>query len=72
MEKFWLIVIILFLINLFLFWRITARHRKKEYGQKMWKLWGARTFYWEGAIYISTWTTILILFILKWANILTF
>ncbi|MCJ7756685.1 MAG: hypothetical protein MUP24_00955 [Gillisia sp.] len=74
MEKIWVIVIAisLFLINTFLFWRITAGHRKKEYGKKMWKLWGARTFYWQGAIYVSTGVTILIMFLLKWANVLTF
>ena len=74
MDKIWIILIAisLFLISIFVFWLITAGHRKKEYGKKVWKLWGARTFYWEGAIYVSTGVTILILFILKWANILTF
>ncbi|MDO7170596.1 hypothetical protein [Mariniflexile sp. AS56] len=74
MEKIWLAVIAasLFLLSIFLFWRITARFRKKEYSEKMWKLWGTRTFYWEGAIYISTGVTVLIMFILKWTHVLTF
>lgn len=74
MNKVWLIAIAitLFIIVISLFWRITASFRKKEYSQKMWKLWGVRTFYWEGAIYISTGITILIMFILKWTNVLTF
>lgn len=74
MEKIRLIAIaiILFCIIIFIFWKITANFRKKEYSQKMWKLWGVRTFYWEGAIYISTGITILIMFILKWTHILTF
>lgn len=74
MGKIWLILIALslFLISISVFWMITARFRKKEYSKKMWKLWGARTFYWEGAIYISTGITILVMFLLKWANILNF
>jgi len=40
MEKTWLILITIsfFLISTFIFWRITANFRKKEYGKKMWKL----------------------------------
>ncbi|MFQ3172932.1 MAG: hypothetical protein ACI8W0_000012 [Flavobacterium sp.] len=74
MEKIWIIVIaiLLFLISNLIFWRITAVHRKKEYGKKMWKLLGARTYYWQASIYISTGATILIMFLLKWANVLTF
>jgi hypothetical protein len=74
MEKIWVLVIaiVIFTISTLLFWRITARHRSKEYGKKMWKLWGARTYYWQAAIYISTGVTILIMFLLKWGNILSF
>lgn len=72
MEKIWVIAISLFLIITFLFWRITIGHFKKEYNNKTWKLWGTRTFYWQGAILISSAFTILILFLLKWSNVLTF
>lgn len=72
MEKNWVLAIALFLIITFLFWRITNGHFKKEYGNKMWKLWGTRTFYWQGAILLSSGLTILIIFLLKWTNVLTF
>lgn len=72
MAKIWAIAILLFLIIIFLFWKLTSSHFKKEYGQKLWEQWGTRLFYWQGAIYTSTGITILILFILKWANVLTF
>ncbi len=72
MEKIWVIAISLFLIITFLFWRLTSGHFKKEYGKKMWKQWATRLFYWQGAIFTSTGITILIMFLLKWANILTF
>jgi len=72
MEKIWIIAISLFLIITFLFWRITIGHFKKEYDKKMWKLWGTKTFYWQGVILVSGGVTILMLFLLKWANVLTF
>jgi hypothetical protein len=72
MTKTWVIAISLFLIITFLFWRLTSGHFKKEYGKRLWEKWGTRLFYWQGAIYTSTGITILIMFLLKWANVLTF
>ncbi|MFV8225762.1 hypothetical protein [Christiangramia aquimixticola] len=74
MEKFWIVIIALsiFLLSNFIFWRITAGHRERKYDEKSWKLRGERTFFWQGAIYVSTGVTILILFLLKWAEILKF
>ena len=72
MVNIWLIAISLFLITGFLFWRLTSGHFKKEYGEKTWKKWGTRLFYWQGVIYTSTGITILIMFVLKWADVLTF
>ncbi len=72
MEKTWIIAILLFLIITFVFWRITAGHFKKNYGKKLWNQWGTRLFYWQGAIFTSTGGTILIMFVLKWANVVTF
>ena len=74
MEKSWLIgiTILIFLIVLFFYWKFTVGPYKRANSEKMRKLWGIRTFYWEGLIYGSTGITILILFILKWTNVLTF
>jgi len=72
MEKFWLIGIPLFLVTIFLYWRITKGYAKKEYGQNMWKQWGTRTFYWQGALLISGGVTVMIVVLLKWANVLSF
>jgi len=73
MGKIWIILIAIsiFLIITLIYWRITRGSIKKKYG-KNWKIWGARTFYWQEAIYICTAITFLILFLLKWANVLTF
>jgi hypothetical protein len=73
MEKIWIIAISFFLIITFLYWKITNGYFKKEvYGKKMFKQWGARTFYWQGAILVSGGLTIIIMFLLKWENVLTF
>lgn len=66
------IVFLTFLVILFIYWKTTIGHFKREYGEKRRKLWGQRTFYWEGAIIISSLLTILIIYILEWADILTF
>lgn len=72
MVKILVIAISLFLIITFLFWNITNGHFKNEYGKKVWKHWGTRTFYWQGAIFVGTGGTILIMLILKWTSVLTF
>ncbi len=72
MEKIWVIAISLFLIITFLFWRSTSGHFRKEYGKKMWKQWETRTFYWHGVISFGGGVTVLIMFLLKWTNVLTF
>lgn len=72
MEKFWITAIILFAIVLFIFWKVTIDDYKKEYSEKMWKVWGTRTFYWQGAVIISGGITFFILVLLKWGNIMTF
>ena len=74
MGKTWilLIAISIFLIVTFLYWILTSGYAEKAYGKKMWKQWGTRTFYWHGALFISGGITVMIIFILKWANVLTF
>ena len=47
MEKIWilLIAILIFLVFIFLFWKLTSGGAKKEYGTKMWKHWPTRLAY---------------------------
>ena len=66
------ITILIFLIITFIYWKLTRGYAKKEYGKKMWIQWGTRTFYWTGALMISGGLTVLIIFLLNSANILTF
>ncbi|MFD1095596.1 hypothetical protein [Salegentibacter chungangensis] len=57
---------------LFLFWKLTSGHFKEELGEKSWNHWRTRLYYWQGTIYASTGITFMILFLLRWANILSF
>lgn len=72
MEKVLIIAAPIFLVIIFLYWKITIGSFKKEYGKKRRKIWGQRTFYWQDAIYISTGVTILIMSLLNRVNVLTF
>lgn len=60
-----------FLIVTLIYWKFTRNTIKTKYGNN-WKIWGARTFYWQDAIYICTGITFLILVILKSTNVIAF
>ena len=74
MEITWLVLIAisLFLIITFLYYLLTSGYAEKEYGKKMWKQWGTRTFYWTRALFVSGGVTVLVIYLLKYGNVLTF
>lgn len=74
MEKIWIatIAITIFIILNFLYYKCVNGYVKKEVGEKTWNSWKSKVYFWQGALYTSTAITILILYLLKWANILTF
>jgi len=67
-----LLAIGLFVVITFLYWILTRTYAEKEYGKNMWKQWGTRTFYWQGALYFSGGLTVAIIFVLKSISIITF
>lgn len=67
-----LLAIGLFVVITFLYWILTRAYAEKEYGKNMWKQWGTRTFYWQGALYFSGGLTVAIIFVLKSISIITF
>lgn len=75
MEKISTITIItaiwVFLISIFLYWKIMRYYSKKEMGAKMYKQWTSRLYFWQGVIFTGTGVTFLILFLLKWTDVLT-
>ena len=72
MEKILIISIVLFLSIGFLFWKLTKSYLRKENGEKVWKLWSSRTYYWQGVIFVATGGTFFMLFILKWTSVIKF
>ena len=71
MREFWITGIALFMIFTFLIAKLSLKHYKKENGDKMWKQFGIRTRYWQVVVLGSLALTFLVLFLLKWTNILT-
>ena len=74
MEKTWIFIITLLIFGLFtfLFWAVTHRYVKKEYGMKMWKQWPSRLSYWQAAVFYSLGFTVITVFLLKWTRVWTF
>ena len=74
MENYWILLLGLgiFVLCIVLFWVLTRRYVQKEYGKKLWKHWPSRLSYWQAAILYSAGATFLLLFLLKWGNVLTF
>lgn len=72
MDNIWMVAVLLFVTIVFIVWKLSVGRYKKEFGEKRRKLWGQKTFYWEQVMGISFGITFLILFILKWADFLTF
>ena len=65
MKPIFLISILVFLITLYIVYRYSYNYYRKNTGEKMWKLWGIRTSYWEGVIIVSGGLTAIILILLK-------
>lgn len=72
MEKVLIIGIAIFLVIIFLFWKLTSGPMKKEYGNLLFKQWTSQLYYWQSAIYASVGVTILIMFLLRWVDIVNF
>tara|TARA_R110002050_G_scaffold299255_2_gene464329 strand:+ start:603 stop:827 length:225 start_codon:yes stop_codon:yes gene_type:complete len=74
MEKIWIITIAItiFLIVNFLYYKSLNGYVKKEFGENMWKTWTSKMYFWQSALYTSAAITVLIMFLLKWASVLTF
>jgi hypothetical protein len=72
MVKLWIIAGVIFLVLTLIIVKFTLKKYKKENSEKMWKLWGMRTMYWQGVIIMSSLLTFLIMLLLKWSNMLSF
>ncbi|TVZ28103.1 hypothetical protein JM83_3203 [Gillisia sp. Hel_I_86] len=62
----------IFIITTFLCWKILSNYNKKQLGKKMSKQWNSKLYLWQGVIFSSTGLTFLIIFLLKWTEVLSF
>ena len=74
MGTIWLIAIaiVIFLVLNFLFYRILDGYVTESYGKKWLTVWGNKLYFWQSLIFVSTFGTFLIMYFLKWSNVLTF
>lgn len=74
MEKIWIITIAItiFLIINLLYYKSLNAYVGKAFGKKWLKIWGNKVYFWQSSIFVSTGGTLLIMYLLKWSNVLTF
>ena len=74
MEIIWLIAIAvaIFLVISLFFYKILKGYVINNYGDKWLTAWGNKVYFWQSIILVSTGGTTLIMYILKWSNVLTF
>lgn len=66
-----IIAISIFIISSFLSWKILSNFSKKQLGKRMFKQWNSKLYLWQGVIFCGTGLTVLIIFLLKWTELLT-
>ena len=74
MDKIWIIItaIAIFLIINFLYYKGMNGYVRKSFGKKWLSVWGNKVYFWQSSIFVSTAGTALVMFLLKWSNVLTF
>lgn len=45
---------------------------RESLGKKWLNVWGNKVYFWQSSIYVSTAGTSLVIYLLKWSNVLTF
>lgn len=64
--KFWIIAILIFIIITLVLAKLTLKKRRKERGEKMWKLYDGMTKYWLRLSFASMVITTCIIFLVNW------
>jgi hypothetical protein len=74
MEKAWIVVIAILIFSILglIFYISMKGYVSEAYGKKWLTLWGNKLYFWQSLIFISIAGTVLILYLLKWGNILAF
>lgn len=67
-----IIAVAIFLIINFIHYKIMKGYVKESFGKKWLSVWGNKVYFWQSSIFVSTVGTALVMYLLKWSNILTF
>ena len=68
-----LVIALLIFIGInFLYWKVTHNYGEREYGKKAFNKWGTRMYYWQVGLLYSGALTVFIIYILKWAGVISF
>ena len=65
MKPIFLTVILISLINMYIVYEYSYNYYRKNTKEKMWKLWGMKTMYWEGVVIVSGGLTVIVSILLK-------
>jgi hypothetical protein len=66
------IAIVIFMILSFLFYKSMKGYVREAFGKKWLHIWGNKVYFWQSLLFMSIAGTVLIMFLLKWAKVLTF
>ncbi len=74
MGKIWIIIIaiVALLVMGFLSYHVLKGYVKETLGKKWLRVWGNRLYFWQSLLFLSVVGTVLIMFLLKWTNLLVF
>lgn len=74
MNEIWLILtaIAIFLSFNVLYYKTMNGYVQNSFGKKWLSVWGNKVYFWQSSIFVSTAGTFLVMYVLKWINILTF
>jgi len=74
MDKTWIIIIAIpiLLAVVFLSYHFLKGYVKESFGKKWLSIWGNRLYFWQSLLFLSVSGTVLIMFLLKWTNLLVF
>lgn len=67
-----MLVIATFLIIGFVSYKILDGYVEEAFGKKWLTLWGNKVYFWQTIIFLSTAGTAIVIYILKWSEVLAF
>lgn len=74
MDKIWILILavaIFLTINL-LYSKFLRGYVRKNFGKHWLRVWGNKVYFWQSSIFVSTAGTAIVMYLLKWFQILTF